>query len=68
MNIRHKQTLQRKYQQQPGYKSRVIAKCIECIVDHTASGTWRQQIESCSARHCPLYDVRPRVTTQSAAH
>lgn len=42
-------------------------KCRECIYDPIAGkGTWRQQVEACTSRKCPLYPVRP-VSTVSGA-
>lgn len=43
----------------PGYKGKVAAKCIECLVDLCQPGSWRQQVENCSSPTCPLYEVRP---------
>ena len=43
-----------------GYKAKIVAKCIDCIVDPLARGTWRQQVENCASPDCPLYEVRPR--------
>jgi hypothetical protein len=38
----------------------INAKCKECIYDPIGGGgTWRQQVEACTARTCPLYPVRP---------
>jgi len=34
-------------------------KCKECIYDEKGGGTWRQQVEACTATKCPLYPVRP---------
>ncbi len=35
-------------------------KCKECIYDpYAGRGTWRQQVESCLSKSCPLYPVRP---------
>lgn len=35
-------------------------KCKECIYDPIAGrGNWRQQVEACTSRACPLYIVRP---------
>ena len=43
-----------------GLRGKVNAKCIECIVDPDGGGgTWRQQVEACTAPTCPLYAVRP---------
>lgn len=42
-----------------GFRGKINAKCCECIYDPLASGTWRQQVESCTSFACPLYDVRP---------
>ena len=43
-----------------GLRGRINAKCIECIVDpYSNGGTWKQQIEACTDKACPLYAVRP---------
>jgi len=35
-------------------------KCIECIYDPDGGpGTWRQQVEACTSKKCPLFPVRP---------
>lgn len=35
-------------------------KCRECIYDSIGGrGTWRQQVEACTCRTCPLWPVRP---------
>jgi hypothetical protein len=35
-------------------------KCIECIYDPIGGpGTWRQQVEECTSKSCPLFPVRP---------
>lgn len=34
-------------------------KCVDCIVDEEAGGTWRQQVTLCPSTDCPLYPVRP---------
>lgn len=39
-------------------------KCRECIYDERGGGTWRQQVEACTAFKCPLYPVRPVSATQ----
>ncbi len=46
----------------PGRKGRINAKCIECIYDEYQPGTWRHQVEECTANDCPLWDVRPMTT------
>jgi hypothetical protein len=38
----------------------INAKCKDCIYDKCAPGTWRQQVEACAARSCPLWDFRPK--------
>ena len=48
----------------PGLKSRIEAKCIDCIVDPLAPGSWRVQVGNCNSLTCPLHDVRPRSSTQ----
>lgn len=36
-------------------------KCKECIYDPgvPGNGTWRKQVDNCTATNCPLYIVRP---------
>ncbi len=35
-------------------------KCIECIYDPIGGpGSWRQQVEACTSKNCPLFPVRP---------
>jgi hypothetical protein len=43
----------------------VDAMCKACIFDRDADGTWRQQVAACTARTCPLYQVRPAVDRRS---
>lgn len=33
--------------------------CRDCIFDDTEPTTWRQQVEACPARDCPLWNFRP---------
>jgi len=33
--------------------------CKECIYDKKQEGTWRGQVENCTATNCPLYNYRP---------
>lgn len=40
-------------------RNRINAKCCECIYDPVATGTWRKQIQDCTAYKCPLYPIRP---------
>lgn len=43
-----------------GLRRAVDDFCKQCIVDaRPGNGTWRQQIEDCTARNCPLYPHRP---------
>ena len=37
-------------------------KCLDCIYDTSAPGTWRQQVTLCGVKSCALYDVRPKST------
>jgi hypothetical protein len=37
----------------------INAKCKDCIYDHLAGGTWRDQVERCGGTDCPLYPHRP---------
>lgn len=43
----------------PGLRSRIDAKCCECIYDPYETGTWRKQVELCTSPTCPLFEVRP---------
>ena len=43
----------------PGLRGRINAFCISCIYDPYDEGTWRKQVEKCTASTCPLFDVRP---------
>ena len=36
--------------------------CKECSYDPTDKGTWREQVQGCKVRSCPLYNFRPLVT------
>ena len=42
-----------------GLRGKIDAKCAECIYDPAQEGTWRLQVEKCTSRNCPLFDVRP---------
>lgn len=33
--------------------------CKQCIHDPSSAGTWRLQVEQCTAPGCALYPVRP---------
>lgn len=44
-----------------GFRGRINAKCIECVFDPMEPGTWRAQVEACTVKTCPLYDVRPKI-------
>ena len=42
------------------FRAAINAKCKECIYDPIGGvGNWRQQVEACTSRTCPLYSVRP---------
>jgi len=34
-------------------------KCKDCSYDPMDVGTWRDQVERCVVRSCPLWEVRP---------
>jgi len=41
-------------------RAAINAFCRSCIYDPSgADGTWREQVENCPSRECPLYDFRP---------
>jgi hypothetical protein len=33
--------------------------CKACIYDKACPGTWREQVEACESKHCPLWQHRP---------
>ena len=33
--------------------------CKVCIYDRLSTGTWKDQVESCTDMNCPLYSFRP---------
>jgi hypothetical protein len=37
--------------------------CKSCIHDPLSPGTWRQQVFFCSAKSCPLWDIRAKPTS-----
>ncbi len=43
-----------------GLRTKINAKCVECIYDPYQEGTWRKQVENCASPACPLYSVRPK--------
>jgi hypothetical protein len=44
----------------PSLRAAIDAMCKACIYDPIAGkGTWRQQVEACTAPHCALFAVRP---------
>jgi len=45
----------------------INAQCFECIYDKSDVGTWRQQVEACPSVNCPLFCLRPKVTSQGEA-
>jgi hypothetical protein len=62
MSTDRRQKLLEKLARKAGLRSKVDAKCIECIYDPCQDGSWRKQVENCTARDCPLYSVRPLTT------
>lgn len=40
-------------------KKAIEAKCKDCTYDSAVSGTWREQVEMCTVKRCPLWEVRP---------
>lgn len=40
-------------------KKCIAEKCKDCTYDAHAPGTWREQVEACTVRACPLWEVRP---------
>jgi hypothetical protein len=42
--------------------------CKACIFDRHSPGTWREQVQGCTAPNCSLYPYRPLPSTANAAH
>jgi len=42
------------------YKKCVEQHCKNCTYDKKRPGTWRAQVEACTATTCALWPVRPR--------
>ena len=44
----------------PSLRRAINAKCVDCIHDPLSGlGNWRQQVEACTSKACPLWPVRP---------
>ncbi len=41
-------------------RSAINKMCKKCIYDPYQSGTWRQQVENCTDKMCPLFEYRPK--------
>ena len=37
----------------------VDEKCKDCTYDNLCDGSWRQQVEDCTCKDCPLWEHRP---------
>lgn len=38
--------------------------CRQCIYDEIGGrGSWRMQVQNCSSKKCPLYEVRPNCSS-----
>ena len=48
----------------PSLRKAINAKCRECIYDPNERGTWRMQVERCTALQCPLFDFRPKSSSK----
>ena len=44
----------------PGLRSKIDAKCCECIYDPYQEGTLRKQVENCTSMACPLFPIRAK--------
>ena len=64
MNSRdeHRSNIINKLVSKVGLRPKIDAFCVECIYDPYSEGTWRKQVADCTAKRCPLYTVRPKVT------
>ena len=63
----HEKTTSETKSGRPSRRLAIARMCRECIYDSApGNGTWREQVEGCTAPKCPLYPVRP-VTTATTA-
>lgn len=46
-------------QKRPSLRKAIDNHCKQCIYDKYSEGTWRLQVEKCTATNCALYPVRP---------
>lgn len=61
-----KQKVIEKQMSKPGLRGRINAFCASCIYDPgCGGGSWRKQVTDCTAKTCPLYDVRPQESARS---
>jgi len=69
MNSRdeHRSNIINKLVSKVGLRPKIDAFCVECIYDPYSEGTWRNQVADCTAKRCPLYTVRPKVTNGEQA-
>ena len=69
MNSRdeHRSNIINKLVSKVGLRPKIDAFCVECIYDPYSEGTWRKQVADCTAKRCPLYTVRPKVTNGEQA-
>ena len=54
-----KSNLRKTQKERKSLRSAINAFCKYCIYDPGADGTWRKQVEDCTATDCPLHPVRP---------
>lgn len=47
-----------------GLRGKINAKCCECIYDPYSTGTWREQVQACTSKDCPLFSVRPMSSSE----
>lgn len=43
----------------PSMRKAINAMCKDCSYDPMDKGGWRQQVAACTARSCPLFELRP---------
>lgn len=55
--------------QRGGLRAAIDAMCRRCIASAAAAGAggWRQRVERCASRPCPLWPVRPRSEQRGGA-
>lgn len=44
----------------------INAKCKQCIYDPASEGNWRQQVQACTVKACPLWEIRAKSASEKS--